>query len=384
MSARGNAMVSADEPELAFGPRGQLRETFGTAGRVHLDRWLPFLVLHRTDSPEHSIGRRVAVNSPAYLAWSPADDSEAQAALQALMPRLREKLGPILMIEVRDAAGEPGREDSPQLPGFGLELAASQTELSERALAALRKRAGEIMVDLRRPTIKTAPAVQPLLPAEGAERISIAIPPIHRTPDGDIYPQVTHELASAVIESLLCAAADFIGAASKQPPPHFQALGRSAILAAALNADKKLDSIARSFDFLLSVTPINIAEAKSRFIGGGEDREPDFRYRPLTVEPDLVKRDLYEIDLSILEDMLLERLLGEKAPRDRHAADHARGTQHRRFPAGLDAPVRDCDPSFSNRRNRSFRRFSQGGPRPLSTTPTMLLRRRVPWSANTK
>jgi uncharacterized protein (TIGR02421 family) len=313
MNARGGARRSPDTQELSFGPRGQLRETFGTGGRVHLDRWLPFLVLHRTDSPEQSIGRRVAVNSPAYLVWSPADDREAQATLELLLPCLEDKLGPILLIEVRDLAGQPEKEGSPQLPEFAIELSAAQSGLSEKAYEALRKRAEKITVDLRDPTISTAPSVAPLLPiAEGKERISISIPPIHRAPDGDTYPQVRHELASAVIESLLCAASAFIGAASNQPPPHFHALGRSAILAAALNADKKLDSIARSFDFLLSVTPINIAEAKSRFIDRSEDSEPDFRYRPLTVDPDLVKRDLYEVDLSILEDMLLERLLGEK------------------------------------------------------------------------
>jgi uncharacterized protein (TIGR02421 family) len=305
--------LAPDSRELAFGPRGQLRETFGTGGRVHLDRWLPFLLLHRTDCPQESIGRRVAVNSPAYLVWSPADDSEAQAALEAVLPRLEERLGPVLLIEVRDAAEEPQREDSPRLPEFALKLAASGTQRVETALAALRKKAGEIMVDLRRPAISTMFGISPLLPVSGEqERVSITIPQIHRAPGGDIYPQVTHELASALIESLLCAAAAFIGAVSNRAPPHFHTLGRSAVLAAALSADKKLDAIARSFDFLLSVTPINIAEAKSRFIDGGEDREPEFRYRPLTVDPDLVKRDLYEIDLSILEDMLLERLLGEK------------------------------------------------------------------------
>jgi uncharacterized protein (TIGR02421 family) len=311
MSAKG--ALASDSRELAFGPRGQLRETFGAGGRVHLDRWLPFLVLHRTDCPQESIGRRVAVNSPAYLVWSPADDAEAQAALELLLPRLQEKLGPVLLIEIRDLAGEPPREDSPQLPEFGLELAASGTKRSQTALEALRKRAGEITVDLRRPAISTMDGVSPLLPvAGGEERISITIPQIHRAPDGDVYPQITHELASALIESLLCASAAFIGAASNQAPPHFHSLGRSAVLAAALNADKKLDAIARSFDFLLSITPINIALAKSQFIDGGEDRQPEFCYRPLTVDPDLVKRDLYDIDLSILEDMLLERLLSEK------------------------------------------------------------------------
>ena len=313
MSARANLKVAADPNELRFGPRGELRESFCETGRVHIDRWLPFLVLHRSDGPEETIGRRVAINSPSYLIWSQQDDAEAQSAIEILLPRLREKLGPVLVIELLDAPAEPQKEDSPQLPRFDLRLSASGTKLAQAALEAFEKAAREILVDLRRPDILVETAAAPLLAgAERADRVAISLPQIHRAPDGRVYPQLAHELTSAVVEALLCAAAAFVGAASAKPAPHFQTLGRSAFLSAALHADKKLDAIARSFDFLLSISPINIAQAKAQFLEQGGDRAPEFRYRPLTVDPDLVKRDLYDIDLSILEDLLLERLLSEK------------------------------------------------------------------------
>ena len=34
-----------------FGKRGELRQPVGKSGRVHLDRWLPFIVLHRSPDP---------------------------------------------------------------------------------------------------------------------------------------------------------------------------------------------------------------------------------------------------------------------------------------------------------------------------------------------
>src|SRR5687768_10607646 len=73
------AAPEAFAPE--FGPRGELRQNIGESGRAHLDRWLPFLVLHRSDDPTNSIARRVAVNSPGYLIWSPEEDEEAAGAL---------------------------------------------------------------------------------------------------------------------------------------------------------------------------------------------------------------------------------------------------------------------------------------------------------------
>lgn len=312
MSVRADLRLAADRGELRFGPNGELRETFAETGRIHIDRWLPFLVLHCSDQPEQSIGRRVAVNSAAYLVWSPKEQAEARSALDAVLPRLRERLGRILLIDIHDAVVEPQKEDSPQLPAFNL-ICSSRTAFANAALEAVAKAAPDINVDLRSPQITIEPAGAPLLGgAQEADRLSITIPPIHRAPDGRLYPQLTHDLAAAIIDSLLRAAAAFMGATANRPPPHFRSLGRSAFLAAALHADKKLDAIARSFDFLLSISPINTAEARAQFLKGGEQREPEFRYRPLTVDPDLVKRELYQIDLSILEDLLLERLLSEK------------------------------------------------------------------------
>ena len=313
MNARADLRLAADCGELSFGPRGELRETFGESGRVHIDRWLPFLVLHCTNKPEESIGRRVAINSPAYLVWSPKEAVEAESALEVVVARLRKELGRVLLVELEDADVEQRKEDSPQLPAFHLKLAASPTGPAKAALEALEEAARGISVDLRRPEVSVEQAGEPLLgSAVDADRLSARIPQIHRAADGAIYPQLTHDLAAALIDALLCAAAKFMGAASNRAPPHFRSLGRSAFLAAALHASKKLDAIARSFDFLLSISPINMSEAKSQFLERGQERPPDFRYRPLTVDPDSVKRDLYDIDLAMLEDMLLEGLLCEK------------------------------------------------------------------------
>ncbi|HEU4810345.1 MAG TPA: hypothetical protein VFS69_06785, partial [Sphingomicrobium sp.] len=116
MRARSHLRVASDGDELRFGPRGELRETFATGGRIHIDRWLPYLILYRGEG--ESIGRRVAVNSAAYLIWSPEDDDEAESALQLVVDRLRQELGSVLLIELTDTPAEPKREDSPKLPAI--------------------------------------------------------------------------------------------------------------------------------------------------------------------------------------------------------------------------------------------------------------------------
>jgi uncharacterized protein (TIGR02421 family) len=318
-----------------FGPRGELRQKIGESGRAHLDRWLPFLVLHRADDPANGIARRVAVNSPGYLIWSPEEDEEAIGALRAITAALRDRLGPVLLISVEDAPWQEQPEDAPELPPFVVRVGAAGGKAALRALDALAEACGEVEVDLRRATVDAA--AEPVLSdtaggAEGAppprsarspspsklgeemdaDRLRMTIPPIHRGPDGRSYPRLTHELAVALGDALLRAAAAFMEGSPAGAPPHYRALGRSAFLAAALHADKKLDAIVRSYDFLLSLTPINAAEAMHLFLEGRAERAPQFRYRPLTVDPDIAKRDLYEIDLTLLEDPTLERLLCAK------------------------------------------------------------------------
>lgn len=311
MSARTPLRLAADSSELRFGPRGELRESFSKTGRLHLDRWQPFIILHRS-AEEASIGRRVALNCPSYLVWSPEEDAEAQAALQLVTEHLDARFGAVLAIELSDAPAEDLSEDSPQLPPLEIAIACSDDAGATAAAAALARAVEAIAVDSRTGKAKRQALGTSATAVDGAARLALRVPQIHRSPDGQTYPQLTHELVAQLIDAILCAAAAFMAEASGAPPPYFRSLGRSAFITAALHADKKLDALARSFDFLLSVSPINTSEARERFFASGEETAPEFRYRPLTVDPDAVKRDLYAIDLSILEDLLLERLLCEK------------------------------------------------------------------------
>jgi uncharacterized protein (TIGR02421 family) len=183
----------------------------------------------------------------------------------------------------------------------------------------------DISIDLRHCKVERTPFA-PLLPKafdralnqiKGVERLSLLVPQIHRRPGGGEYPGIAHDLATGVGDALLRAACAFLDDGKAQAPVHYRALGRSAYLAAALKADRKLDKVARSFDLLLSVSPIDTDRAFDRFIAEGEGKLPHFHYRPLTVDPDEAKRRLYAIDFRALEDPLLEQLLREK----RHELD---------------------------------------------------------------
>jgi uncharacterized protein (TIGR02421 family) len=186
------------------------------------------------------------------------------------------------------------------------------------------KSLGRIEIDLRRPHVLDRPMPRDHWLVEAlsgkaalTDPLLVSLPQIHRRDDGGIYPQMAHELAVACGDALLRTACAYLDDGEGHAPAHYRSLGRSAFLKAALNTDAKLGRVAGSFDFLLSVSPINATAALEKFMADGEQVVPAFRYRPLTVDPDAVKRRLYRLDFTRLEDPLLERLFTDK----RHEVD---------------------------------------------------------------
>ena len=304
------------------------RRKVGQTGRLHLDRHLPFLVVHRLPAGEpasRSLARRVALNSPAYLVWDEGeDDQEALELLERLAVELGEPAQALLVLAIEDLQQLPQGDDSTELTPFVAIVAGGNNDRENRARSALVKALESIMIDLRTPSVveQELPAehwLQRALCAEATvtDPMLISLPRIHLREDGGVYPQVAHDLAVACGDALLRTACAYMDDGTGKAPAHYRSLGRRAFLKAALRADAKLAKIAGSFDFLLSVSPINATAALAQFIADGEQTAPEFRYRPLSVDPDLVKRKLYQLDFSRLEDPLLERLFTDK----RHEID---------------------------------------------------------------
>jgi uncharacterized protein (TIGR02421 family) len=65
-------------------------------------------------------------------------------------------------------------------------------------------------------------------------------------------------------------------------------------------------------DCLLAVTPIDTDLAWAAFEAGRYDVEPDFHYRPLVVDPELLKRALHDVPIEDVQDPTLAALFRAK------------------------------------------------------------------------
>ncbi len=317
-------------PSPDLGGEHAYRRRLPDGGRVHIDRPLPFLLLARHPDEPFSLARRVASISAASVVWPQAGGEPAEAGAAAEVTALLDQLGEaypnFLLIVLHDLPRDLSlHEESPRLEPFQFELAASGDRAAQDVADTLESALSQLEIDLRVPELRTVP-LPPLSPAlaaavdgrEGISVLSLGIPQIHRIP-GDprrIYPQIYHQVESAIYDALLQAAAHFVELAEPEvyvhTRRHHRSLGRRRFVKAAKRADDALASISASFDFLLGISPINTEQAYAGFEAGQRRKQPEFRYRPLPINPDLVKRRLYAIDLRAVEDPVLEQLFDEK------------------------------------------------------------------------
>lgn len=312
-----------DDPEVldrlcaALDAGRSVRVKLPHGGRVHIDRPLPFLVFHRRAFGRPvSAARGIATASPVYAVWP--DETEADAFGRDLIARLgrtlKKRLGAFLAVELYDLPlPEPRKADAATPIPHLYEIGCSDHEAARAAAKRLADALGQVRLDRQEPTFLQPSAGRELAELDDTPRISLGVPRIYRMPgSSEIFPGLLHNLEVRVLDCLLQALCLVVDRSRMPTPAHYRALGRSGFIQATRTADRKLAKAASAFDFLLSLSPINTAQAWKSF---REDRfrtAPVFHYRPLTIDPSEQKAALFSIRLRNVEDSVLEQLFREK------------------------------------------------------------------------
>ncbi len=311
--------------DTRFGSDAAWLHPLPEGGRVYIDRPLPFLVLNRHEQGETAgLARRVATICPSNVVWPARGEADraAMEMLRRLMARQRTQGQQFLVVTLYDLPFDDSLDDeSPRLEAFRYVISASADEAAQVAVKCLSQALGKVCIDMRNPKIEFVdhaveePDFAALLDeVEGISQLTLGLPQIHRVrgQQGRAYPQIRDATETATFDAVLQACASFIHATTPGDQRHYRAYGRSRMVEAALQIDRSLDRISRSFDFLLSVSPINTTQAYEQFVADKCAKPPKFQYRPLTVSPEQTKRALYEIDVHAAEDPVLETLFNEK------------------------------------------------------------------------
>lgn len=284
-------------------------------GRLHLDRPLPFLAVHvgRRAAPA---ARAAAMANAAYLLAG--NLSDAAAVVREVAARMREQFGAFLVLDFGELSRDRLAKDTPFLAPFRISVSSSSDKAAERALSAFVGAVEKIDGRYRAPRIERSALSEDShsglarrLP--DCSTLTVRVAPIYRVPQSRaVYPELQGSLVAHLLDAGLQAAAQFSRTETALSPATHRALGRRVFVESVTRADRAMDDIAASFDFLLAVTPINADTAFEEFSASGFERAPVFLYRPLAIDIAARKKALFSITLDRFEDPVLEKLFGEK------------------------------------------------------------------------
>ena len=306
-----------------------VRRTLPGKGRLHIDRQLPFLCVYRQPANYSDAGTERLVKGEASYLIAPGE-ARFRGSLSDLVREvagtLSVEFGAFLILEIW-ATPDGGRANDPAvpsvLPTFTIHAPATATMTRTAEVLASRLRRVKILkqgveVEVVRDGRAYPPTMRPLLTASEAHAcncsfIGIAVPPVYRKENSTAeFPLLSRSLRHGLSLALRQAWFEFSRSLTTHRPPHYHALGRRAVVKAVWEIDRQLATVSNQFDYLLQLTPVNANSAWKIFQRNRFERVPEFHYRPLPVDPTLLKRELYRIPIERAEDPALQRLFREK------------------------------------------------------------------------
>ncbi len=313
----------------------RVRRVLPLGGMLHIDRQLPFLCVYRQSQKNKDNGTsRLVKGEASYLIASRSQklSKDLSVLVENIVKIMTDECDAFLLIEVWSASGKANEPNtSPENLNPRLKIIVSPNKIPTATIQALESAFNKIRI-LRKPMnvevsyqkSQSPEKLKPVISSAFAKEmncfsIGIEIDPVYRDPDtGDVYPLLLSRLHRGFSRALKKGVFEFALSQTRLRPKNYQSLGRKAVVKSVWEVDSQLAEISNSYDFLLQVTPVNIESAWNAFNRKKFKVKPNFHYRPLPIDPSLLKRKLYSIPIERIEDPTLSFLFREKRTQLEH------------------------------------------------------------------
>lgn len=304
-----------------------IRRSLPEWGRLHIDRQLPFICVYRRPADGRDVGtEKLIMGEASYM--TATGKKKYNAGLSNLLTNvagtLVESFGTFLIVEVWTADEGAYDETAPSYkPFFRIvtpkgEGIPATVEALERELGKIKIEGETAMVQVESSLKIAPPGLRPLVPPKNVlgfpvHTIGVEIRPVFRDSlTGQILPIIRRTMHRKISRAFRRSFFAFIRNETTRRPPHYHALGRRSMVKAVWEVDSRLAEISNGFDFLLQATPSNTESAWASFKRSRYERVPVFTYRPLPVDPAMVKRQLFRIPIERIEDPTIAYLFREQ------------------------------------------------------------------------
>lgn len=240
------------------------------------------------------------------------DHSDITGILRKIAGGIQEQFGSCLLVEVWSASAEQVAD---------IEILVGQKgilPLAEYMLNNLNTEAPDIMAQIQKikeiphnPTYSRIFTLKESLD-KGIYTIGLSVRKSYQLSNSDYLPILLRHYRESLGKILLRLFFEYVRLFTDQNPAKFRFNLQKEITSNVFEIDKALSSESQRFDFLLLVTPINVREAWDTFKKSKFRKSPVFQYRPMPIDPDLVKRNLYNLRIEDIYDPTIAYLFRDK------------------------------------------------------------------------
>lgn len=288
-------------------------------GLLRVDRLLPFIAFVRVPVEDPEYFPRLLNSTASYLVWDQAaatqewgEEAEGclQSVLRSLIRRMQPRFGAFLLLEMWP---EPNRETA----GVLLRKPDRADEMWQTIQVRLPTLgfAGKLELHYEDPTAKD-PWNGPL-PKDWARKykvhqLGLSLPLLYLSPRNEYFPSLFRAYRRRLDVILRHIFFAFMHEATPERPSSFHSLGTRSLIKLVWKVDAELAAVANSFSLLLAITPTNVERAFHTFSRNGYQGNPSWEYRPLTVDPALLKGELFRIPIEQVDDPVFYRMFEQK------------------------------------------------------------------------
>ncbi len=314
--------------ELQLEENGYIDRRLPHSGHVYIDRPIPFICVYRQpqERPDE-VTEHLVTTQTSYLIASSEDvyHDNLITLLDTVSKAMVERFGRFLILEIW---GEPERGEAERGEPFSLQpafqIVSPRHDMLDETLTTLATSLQLVTVHQLKADVHITYSDRPAPPEytplqspvdDDACRflVGLEVTPNYRDAEtGAVFPFLFDELRRQLAVAVKKAFFQFASSHTRFKAPNYLALGRRVLEQAVSQVDEGLAHIDESFDFLLQSTPVNAEEAWTTFEESGFEVDPVLRYRPLPVDPELLKRRLFALPIENVEDPGLSWIFREK------------------------------------------------------------------------